>query len=360
MGSDVWTVAEPELGYVLVVDDDPGIRRAFERLGAERLRITTCATAEEALHRLGERLVDVVVTELDLPGMSGLELCAELCRQDPDVPVVLHTGNPGGGSGHEGPPPFAVLEKPTPVSSWVETVERALRYRQARATAIAPAARSFVHAVAHAMRHRARVVAVVGDLVGTAETLEEARALGPELEEEAVRIDATLEHLLLLTHNGGRPPRDLLDTGRVVASARSRLTLPLEVELPAEWPKAVGYEPWVEEVWFNLLDNAARHGGASPRARIEARTTDGWARFALIDNGPGLHGRDQLRAFGPFVRLSAAKAGDGLGLAVVRRLVERMGGGVRVSSNREAGARFEFMLPGDSAVQSPAHFVEHR
>jgi signal transduction histidine kinase len=106
----------------------------------------------------------------------------------------------------------------------------------------------------------------------------------------------------------------------------------------------------VEEVWVNYISNAIKYGGASgqtPRVELGATPLDaGFVRFWVRDNGRGLSPADQARLFTQFERLNQARAtGHGLGLSIVKRIVEKLGGQVAVSSTIGAGSEFSFTLP---------------
>ena len=119
---------------------------------------------------------------------------------------------------------------------------------------------------------------------------------------------------------------------------------------PAEWPVALGYGPWVEDVWVNYLSNAIRYGGQPPHLELGAtEQPDGLVRFWVHDNGAGLTPEEQERLFKPFTRLNPDRSeGHGLGLSIVRRIVEKLGGQVGVESDGATGqgSTFSFTLPG--------------
>ena len=121
------------------------------------------------------------------------------------------------------------------------------------------------------------------------------------------------------------------------------------------WPVALGHAPWVEEVWVNYLTNAAKYGG--PTVTLGAETTaDGQARFWVHDDGPGLSPEAQAQLFVPFSRVGALSVdGHGLGLSIVRRIAERLGGTCGVESAPGRGTRFWFALPlaPEAAVVAP-------
>ncbi|MBN2002235.1 MAG: hypothetical protein JXA21_02665, partial [Anaerolineae bacterium] len=162
-----------------------------------------------------------------------------------------------------------------------------------------------------------------------------------------------------------------LDMSAVVNEALDRLSVAIkdshaEVHLPEHWEVARGHAPWVEEVWANYLSNAFKYGGAPPRVEIGSARLDvdapdltparawqvkiprwqGKIVFWVQDNGAGLTPEEQARLFTMFTRLDAVRArGHGLGLSIVRRIVEKLGGEVGVESAPGEGSRFWFTLP---------------
>jgi signal transduction histidine kinase len=143
-----------------------------------------------------------------------------------------------------------------------------------------------------------------------------------------------------------------LDMVRIADEAQGRLADPIaeqqaEIIAPDSWPVALGYGPWVEEVWVNYLSNALKYGGQPPRVELGAmQQDDGAVRFWVRDNGPGLALEEQAQLFTPFTRLHQARAkGHGLGLSIVQRIVEKLGGQVGVESTPGQGSTFFFTLP---------------
>jgi signal transduction histidine kinase len=105
------------------------------------------------------------------------------------------------------------------------------------------------------------------------------------------------------------------------------------------------------QVFQNLIDNALKFVGAGtrPRVRISAEpAATGW-RFDVTDNGIGIGPEDRARIFAMFKRLHTPDEypGSGIGLAIVKKIVERHGGEVGVADvTTSRGSRFWFTLPG--------------
>jgi len=126
-----------------------------------------------------------------------------------------------------------------------------------------------------------------------------------------------------------------------LSRAGSRVELELEELLLGTWDRVR-----LEQVVDNLLSNAIKYGRGRPIV-ISAGTSAGRAWFRVRDQGHGISAEDQTRIFNRFERAAPPHnfGGLGLGLWVVRQVVEAHGGTVRVSSALDAGATFEVELP---------------
>ncbi len=224
---------------------------------------------------------------------------------------------------------------------------------------------AFAHTVAHDLKNP------LTSIIGFSEVLE--RGMGKMPLEQQVnylhfisqngdKMTAIIDELLLLARL--RDVKDIvirpLDTARLVSETQKRLAAMIEeyqpeITVPAKWPEALGYGPWIEELWTNYFSNAIKYGGYPPR--IECGATlgdDGMVRFWVRDNGPGLTPEEQSRLFAPFERLHNVRAqGHGLGLSIVRRIAEKLGGQVGVESEMGRGSLFYFTLPQAPVTEIP-------
>jgi len=214
---------------------------------------------------------------------------------------------------------------------------------------------AFAHTVAHDLK------SPLGAVLGFADLLVQDRVkMAPaELQEclEAIcqsahKMQNIIEELLLLASvRKADVPMQPLKMGAIVTGAWSRLSVLVkehnpELVLPSSWADALGHGPWVEEVWANFLSNAIKYGGRPPRLELGSDTLpDGRARFWVRDNGPGLTLEQRNRLFTPFTRLHQARAsGQGLGLSIVRRIMEKLCGEAWVESEPGHGSTFGITL----------------
>jgi signal transduction histidine kinase len=223
---------------------------------------------------------------------------------------------------------------------------------------------AFAHTVAHDLKNPLSLV------LGYSELLEHDFATLTEAEQQrclqtvlqcSIKMHNIVDELLLLSEaRKAEVKRRPLDMASIVAEAQRRLKRMAE-EYNAEinsppasmWPVAMGHAPWIEQVWVNYISNALKYGGQPPRVELGADAeSDGMVRFWVRDNGPGLTPQAQARLFTPFTRLAEVRAtGYGLGLSIVQRIVEKLGGQVGAESQVGQGSVFSFTLP--AAPQTP-------
>jgi PAS domain S-box-containing protein len=217
---------------------------------------------------------------------------------------------------------------------------------------------AYAHTVAHGLKNPlAATIAMtqVIEQVGGDQLNEQMRRYVASIAENGHRMIEIINSLLLLAsvRRAGTVQIDSLDMAAVVAEAQGRLSALIDetnadIVVPDKWPKARGYAPWVTEIWGNYISNAIKYGGEPPRVELGAnRRPDGRVRFWVRDNGKGLSTEEQDHLFVPFSRLDPDRAeGHGLGLSIVQRIVERLGGETGVESEVGKGSVFFFTLPG--------------
>jgi two-component system sensor histidine kinase/response regulator len=213
----------------------------------------------------------------------------------------------------------------------------------------------YAYMLAHDLKEPLNVLILTTDLI---KDIPDQR--GEELKEGLLQLKSTayemrtiIKSLLLYCQvTRAEAPRESVHMAQVVANVHARLSYMIrerqaQVVLPQVWPDAVGYEPWIEEVWANLLSNALKYGGSPPRVELGASArSDGMLRFWTRDNGPGISPEARTCLFtrdNPLSRLS--KTGDGLGLPIVHNIVNKLGGQVGVESEEGQGSLFFFTLP---------------
>ena len=179
--------------------------------------------------------------------------------------------------------------------------------------------------------------------------------------ETSLKMNNIIQELLLLSAvRQSEVKTGPIQMANIVSAAKQRLLGAVadrkaEIVIPeaSSWPKAIGYASWVEEVWMNYISNAIKYGGNPPRVELGADPNydtspsgRSMARFWVRDNGNGITSKDQSELFSQFTRLDQLRAeGHGLGLSIVARVIEKLGGKVGVESQEGKGSLFYFTLP---------------
>jgi signal transduction histidine kinase len=213
---------------------------------------------------------------------------------------------------------------------------------------------AFSHTVAHDLKNPMSTILIVAAAIDDPNLdSEEMRSFLHGIVETIHKMSRILDELMLLSQiRKVDIPGELIEMDTIVASACEQLADVLKgsgarVAKPSSWPAAIGYAPWIEQVWVNYISNAVKYGGSPPRIELGVDILpDGMLRFWVQDNGIGISANEQQNLFRPFTQLSQAHAkGSGLGLSIVRRIVEKLGGTVGVESQPGQGSCFYFTLP---------------
>lgn len=125
------------------------------------------------------------------------------------------------------------------------------------------------------------------------------------------------------------------------------------IEFVGNWVPALGFSQWVEEVWVNYISNAIKYGGTPPRIEIGCESLgNGFNKYWVRDHGKGIASEHQAQLFVQFSRINPTSSdGHGLGLSIVKRIVERLQGEVGYENAEGGGGIFWFTLP--EASQPP-------
>ncbi len=259
-----------------------------------------------------------------------------------------------------------------------EQAERALRQYNIELETRNTELDAFAHTVAHDLK------IPLTSLIGFSRLLEQRYdKMSPEQARERLqniiqtgaKMTNIIDELLLLASVRKMDEVDIapLDMAGLTGQVRIRLLSMIqehgaEIREPALWLPARGYAPWIEEVWVNYISNAIKYGGKPPQITLGCTSLrsdmaawpptsmpgkPGIVRFWVRDNGQGIAQAEQNKLFNLFTRLGRQTAntdegtsGHGLGLSIVKRIVEKLGGQVGLSSQPGQGSTFWFTLPG--------------
>src|SRR5437868_6730918 len=161
---------------------------------------------------------------------------------------------------------------------------------------------------------------------------------------------ATIREGRLTLYRQSLSVSDLLtDVDAVVGPLLAQRGQRLRVRLLSGLPEVLGDSRRLGQVLINLILNASKFGAPNTSIDVTVAFRDGAVRVTVADRGPGVAPDEAERLFEPYYRApetaASAKDGVGLGLSIVKSIVEAHGGLVRVDSRRGGGARFWFSVP---------------
>jgi len=228
--------------------------------------------------------------------------------------------------------------------------------RTSELTAMNEQLEAFVYSIAHDLRAPLRAMQGFSTMLveeAGAALNETGRDYANRISKSAQFMDALLMDLLAFSRiSQQRVELTSVDLTTVVETVLSQLQNDIQekkarVESSGPWPVVRAHEPTLAQVLFNLVSNALKFvaPGVPPLLRLRAEERAGFIRVWVEDNGPGIAPEHQGEIFRLFARLLGEKhAGTGIGLAIVQKGVERMGGQVGVEYASGQGGRFWFEL----------------
>jgi signal transduction histidine kinase len=209
---------------------------------------------------------------------------------------------------------------------------------------------SFSYSIAHDMRAPLRAMGTFAQLLVNempAGARQEVKTYCDRIIIGAARLDnlvndalnytkAALEESPLAPVDVSKLLRGLLETYPNLYAEKAN------IRVEENLPMVLGNESLLTQCFSNLLGNAVKFvaPGVRPKVRVWPEAGDGFARIWIEDNGIGIPKHAQSRLFGMFQKLDNQYPGTGIGLAVVRKVVERMGGKVGMESEPGRGSRF--------------------
>ena len=180
------------------------------------------------------------------------------------------------------------------------------------------------------------------------------RTLASDIETSASRIYDLVDAVKGFTFMDRAPTpqatdlrRGIMDTLTMLGGKIRAKSVEVSVELAPDLPRAHAVGAEINQVWMNLLDNALDAVAAGGRVAVTAGVEPGHVVVTVTDNGPGIPAEIHGRIFDPFFTTKGVGKGTGLGLDIVRRVVQRHDGSIEVDS-RPGHTAFRVSLPAES------------
>ena len=382
---------------VLVVEDNATLVRLVHMSLRRQFKVLTAPDGVKGLELALREKPSLVVTDLMMPVMDGLELTRRL-RAEPGVqhvPIIMLTargelddrvkGLETGVSAYL-TKPFSPKELLTCARELVRAEERTAdlvltQRMESVETVTAGLAHEMNNPLNYARNALARVRLDAAELARIAATAAEER-LGSEDREKLERVAARLHELLAVADSGlrriggtvdlmGRYGRGGFRRERVSCDAWAALRAAVDIVLPATGRKVnvdvdlVGdgtvdcVPEELTQVFTNLVQNAIE---AAPdpggRVLVSGTVEGGELVFRVKDDGPGVPHANQARLFTPFFTTKGPGRGTGLGLTIARRVIQSLGGTIQLASQPGEGAEFVVRVPRRAAGSAPGADAE--
>ncbi len=372
-------------GYtVLIVDDDsnlvPVIKEFIDRAGDYTIR--TAASGEEAILLFEKTPVDLLLTDVNMSGMSGIDLILQARELTRDFAALVLTGaedvdtavaalNVGA---------FGYMQKPVNGKELVAQVERAvthlemvreleiLKENKLRRSAIAHGGRMAVmgemaSAMVHEINQPLNVISLIvqgWEILASRKRLEIDKVLDEvgRVRGCIERISALIDHVRCLGYRSEElkeiAPAEVvhraLDLCRVQLKKQA---IELKVDIEPGIPDILGVTNEMEQVIMNLVSNARYAIGLRKeleknfrgQIRVDAACYHNKVQIMVQDNGGGMAAAVAGRVFEPFFTTKPSEEGTGLGLSVSREIVEKCNGTLTLDNQPGEGARFQISIP---------------
>ncbi len=369
--------------------DAANVRDVLGRAGIEAVAFSPLAAlAREIENGCGA----ILLTEEAVDDSGRRELSSALERQPPwsDIPVILlisggnsqrvaaEAGRLIGARGN-----ITLIDRPLRIAVLLSTAQAALRARRrqyevcallgerdellaslerrvtertAKLEELNGELEAFSYSVSHDLRAPLRSLEMYARILCEefgAVLPEEGRQYAERIAKNAEKMDRLTRDVLTLSRlTRGEMTLDSLDLDTVLSDVINQypdlgaVHRYIELSSPLGW--ILGHGPSLTQCFSNLLQNALKFvpEGRVPQVRVYSENRDGRRRVFVHDNGVGIDPVHHQRIFGIFERAGSTKVpGTGIGLAIAKKAVERMGGSIGVESAIGAGARFWIDLP---------------
>ena len=357
--------------HVLVIDDDEVARDSAKVLLSRwGYRVSLAERGEKGLELLQRDPPDLVVVDLQMPGISGLEVLQAVHETDPTIICIMVTGFATLESAVDAmkqgaydflAKPFSPDELKLAVSRglerrFLELETNKLKEEKARMEA------NFVTMVSHQMRSPLAAVRQLLEVAAT-ESLGPMPASYKELiSRAAARLDGLMQdinawlNMVRIGEEGVAKRKQAVALAEIIDKLAQRAALEaeaagqsLEVESPPQEVTLEVDQQSLLEALYNIVSNAVKYNREGGRVTIATRVTPHQVDILISDQGPGIPPAELPFIFDDFFRSKdprlKSKPGTGLGLAITRRIVRAHGGEVTADSRPDRGSTFVVSLP---------------
>jgi len=371
---------------IIVIDDDPALRRACEAaLKRAGYPVETFADGPSGLARTQELNPALIIVDLKMPGMDGMEVIQRAKKSNPDTVSIVITGFATvttavdamkAGAFDFLPKPFTAEELRVILARGLEHRRLLLETRRLREEKETQA-RKFITFVSHQLKSPLGAVQQYLDVLryqadggkqGPGGGLEarQRQWIDRSSDKIAGMLQVIRDWLTISKVEGGQLATDRVpvcwqefapDVVETAAAADNRQVKIIN-ELPADLPPVIGDATALRMLLGNLVGNAVKYNHPDGEVRLTATADDAGVTLAVSDTGPGIAPENQEHVFEEFFRVvgesTAGKSGTGMGLPICRKIAEELGGSLTLEGELSKGSTFTVTMPRASEVEPDA------
>ncbi|MGM0654828.1 MAG: response regulator [Thermodesulfobacteriota bacterium] len=369
---------------VLLVDDEDNYRNAIaRRLERRNLVVSQAPDGTACLEYLGENEVDVVVLDMKMPGMSGMETFKDISKYYPGLKVIFLTGNAALSEGVEGikAGAFDYLSKPVEIDHLAGKIRQAWELKRLeegrerdkifrrrlekrmihtqRLASLGTMSTGIAHEINNPLAIIKESTGFLRMVIESADQIPEKEMLFKGLEKIENSVDRArrITHQLLgyvRKHGHELTSVDIRrlteDTVALIKQKTQAKKVSVQWESEPEREMLMHTDPFqVRQVLINLLENAVDAVDTNGQIRLALYRKEQSVCLEVRDNGSGIAPENMKQIFDPFFttkpNVAENESGTGLGLFVVHKIMTGLSGSIHVESEPGQGTTFKICLP---------------
>lgn len=371
---------------LLIVDDEAGIRTGIHRVLKDytvsfpfcdddfEFELIDAGTGEEAISVIDNCKIDIVLLDNKLPGIEGIEVLEYINRKSIDSAVMMITSfasidlavrATNKGAYNFIPKPFSAQDLKSAVESITKhlflkrmTLQMKVEAKQIRF--------KFLSVLSHELKSPINAVEGYLRIMQEKQAGDDIGAYEKMIDRSLTRIES-MRGLIM----------DMLDFTKIESGTKSRLLIDLDiveiaklaidsiypvaiqmnVEIVSDFPEKLVMKAdtgEIEIIFNNLLSNAVKYNKENGTVKFTIRNEKESAFFEVEDTGIGMNGKERSMLFKEFTRIKTDKTknitGSGLGLSIMKRVIDLNKGSVIVESEPDAGSKFTVELPKNLSI----------
>ncbi|MBL7123580.1 MAG: response regulator [Actinobacteria bacterium] len=359
------------MANILIIDDEDAIRDSCSQvLIKERYKVETAGDGETGLQKLREVKPDLVLVDLKMPGVCGMEVLKNIRDIDPNIITVVITGFATIDSAVESmkqgaydflPKPFSPDELRLIVKRGLEKRKLALEAATLREEKMRME-ENFITMVSHELRTPLADIQQYFEVILGGITGKVAIKQRKMLEQVRERIDALLKLIndwldMTRIKTGEVVEKfELLDISSILMDAIGFIRpqakmrkIALEIDVPTSLKKVKGDKDSLKMMFTNLISNGIRFNHEGGSVLIKAKEQEDHIVVEVSDTGIGILKENLPFIFDEFFRVKSDRTrhitGTGLGLSIVKKIVEAHSGSIKVESELGKGSTFFIIIP---------------